>query len=81
MEKENKKYLYISVEENLTREIGLEIGVDITQERADELLAMAEEDEEFEFGTNEYDDLDAYVGREVTSTDGFTRVQVYTSNK
>lgn len=72
-----KKYLWIAVEEIVCRNIGLEIGVDITEEKARQLLAIGEKDNEYDTDTEEYMELDGYLGQEISDTGGFTEVQIF----
>lgn len=70
--------LWINATEKVSLSIGLEIGKDITQEKADELIALIEEDDEFSNDTKEYGILSNYLTLDyVTDSDGYEGVDIY----
>lgn len=70
-----KKILWIEVSETVKRNIGLEIGEDISEEDAQELLDL--HGDEFDMDSEEYPILDGYLGTEISDSDGFFDVNIY----
>lgn len=73
-----KKHLWITAKETVSKSIGLEIGKDISEEDADKLIKMAEENDEFDTSTEEYDELNGHLGDNVYDSEGFTSVDICT---
>ena len=71
------KRLWINAKETVYKSIGLEIGEDISQEDADKLIKMCENEDEFKENTSEYDEIKARLGRySEYDTDGLFDVEI-----
>lgn len=74
-----RKIIWILVKETVSRNVGLTIGEDITQEKANELLNITKttDDGWLEPNSDGYATLDQYLGDGIEDTDGFTDIQIY----
>jgi hypothetical protein len=69
-----KKYLWIKVKERTSRNIGLEIGVDITQKEVDELLEL--DQGEFDIDSEEYELINSRLDTRIDDSEGFLDVDI-----
>lgn len=72
-------HLKIETKETITREIDLEIGVDITEEKANELIKMVNESKKpsFPIDSKEYSELECLLPSDWSWSSGFEDVEIH----
>lgn len=69
-------YLIIDIEERIIKRRIFQIGTDITQKKADQLLKLVKNTNNFSSGSNEYNIIDNIIGDEIRDSIGFENVAI-----
>ena len=73
-----KRIIWIEVKETVTRNIGLEIGDEMTEDKAKELIDKTKETEECDWDNPIYSKLQCLLGNDsISDTNGYHDIQVY----
>ena len=69
--------LWIDVKETISKNIGLEIGEDISEEDAQYLMDLGDRRDTFDSHDDDYFKLNDLLGSEVCDSEGFNDVEIY----